>query len=61
MLSLIVDAEGAPRDVRVERALGDGLDINAIETVNQWKFQPGMKDDQPVAVAITVEMNFRLY
>jgi TonB family protein len=60
-LSLIVGPDGKPRDVRVARSLGLGLDEKAIEAVNQWKFEPAMKDGKPVAVAISVEVTFRLY
>ena len=61
VLSLIVGADGAPRDVRVVRAIGRGLDAKAVEAVQQWKFEPAKKDGQPVAVAINVEVTFRLY
>jgi TonB family protein len=37
-----------------------GLDEKAVEAVEKWKFKPGFKDGKPVAVAATVEVNFRL-
>ena len=61
VLWLIVDANGRPRDVKVARSLGMGLDQKAIEAVRNWKFQPAMKDGTPVAVQINVEVNFHLY
>jgi len=61
VLWLIVDANGKPRDVKVARSLGMGLDQKAIEAVRLWKFQPAMKDGSPVAVQINVEVNFHLY
>lgn len=61
VLWLIVDANGKPRDVRVARSLGMGLDQKAIEAVRQWKFKPALKDGSPVAVQINVEVNFHLY
>jgi TonB family protein len=60
VLSLIVGPDGLPRDIRVARSLGMGLDEKAIEAVRQWRFQPAMKDGQPVTVAINVEVSFRL-
>lgn len=60
-LHLIVDAKGKPRDIRVQRSLGMGLDQKAIEAVSNWRFQPAMKDGRPVAVQIMVEVNFHLY
>jgi protein TonB len=61
VLWLIVGPDGHPRDIKVARSLGMGLDQKAIDAVRQWKFEPAMKDGQPVAVQINVEVNFRLY
>jgi periplasmic protein TonB len=61
ILWLIVDAEGHPRDIRVVRGLGFGLDTKAIEAVRQWRFQPARKDGKPVNVQISVAVGFRLY
>jgi TonB family protein len=61
ILWLIVGPDGHPRDVKVARSLGMGLDQKAIEAVKKWKFEPAMKDGKPVAVQINVEVNFRLY
>jgi periplasmic protein TonB len=61
VLWLIVGPDGKPRDVKVARALGMGLDEKAIQAVRNWKFEPAMKDGKPVAVQINVEVNFRLY
>jgi protein TonB len=61
VLWLIVGPDGRPRDMKVARSLGMGLDQKAIEAVRQWKFEPAMKDGKPVAVQINVEVNFRLY
>lgn len=59
-LSVILDKNGTPRDVRVIDPIGLGLDEKAIAAVSQWRFTPGMKDGQPVAVMVTIEVNFRL-
>jgi TonB family protein len=61
ILWLIVGPDGHPRDVKIARSLGMGLDQKAIEAVRKWKFEPAMKDGKPVAVQINVEVNFRLY
>ena len=60
VLFIVVTSEGNPRDLRVIRPLGMGLDEKAIEAVKQWKFSPGMKDGNPVDVQATIEVNFRL-
>jgi len=61
VLWLIVGPDGRPRDIRVQRTLGLGLDEKAIEAVKTWRFDPARKDGQPVSVPITVEVSFRLY
>jgi TonB family protein len=61
VLWLIVDQNGNPKQIKVQRPLGMGLDQKAIEAVQKWKFQPATKDGTPVAVQINVEVNFRLY
>lgn len=60
MLYIEVDENGKPKNLRVVRALGLGLDEKAIEAVSRWKFRPGFKDGKAVTVAATVEVNFRL-
>ncbi|HEU5450507.1 MAG TPA: energy transducer TonB [Terriglobales bacterium] len=61
VLWVVVGPDGRPRDIRVQRSLGLGLDEKAVEAVRQWKFEPAKKDGNPVAVQINVEVNFRLY
>jgi periplasmic protein TonB len=62
LLALTIDAEGKPKDIKVVRALGLGLDEKAIEALGTWKFQAATlkKDNEPVAVRANVEVNFRL-
>ncbi len=60
VLSVIVDKGGLTRDVRVMNPIGLGLDEKAIAAVSQWRFTPGMEDGQPVAVMVTIEVDFRL-
>jgi TonB family protein len=61
VVSLVVDAHGMPRHVHTIRKLGMGLDEKAIEAVRQYKFEPGKRNGKPVAVAITIEVNFHIY
>jgi len=61
VLWVVIGPDGKPRDVRVQRSLGMGLDEKAIEAVRSWKFEPAKKDGQQVAVQVNVEVNFRLY
>jgi protein TonB len=61
ILWLIVDETGKPRNIKVVRGLGYGLDAKAVEAVQQWRFQPALKDGKPVNVQISVEVGFHLY
>jgi len=60
VLFVVVDEKGNPRDLKVVRPLGLGLDQKAIEAVEKWRFKPGMKDGRAVPVQATIEVNFRL-
>jgi protein TonB len=60
VLGLIVGADGKPRDIRVIRKLGMGLDERAIVAVSQWTFAPATKDGTPVPVQISVQVSFKL-
>jgi len=61
VLYVIVGSDGRPRDIRVSRTLGLGLDEKAIEAVKTWRFEPATKDGKPVSVAINIEVSFHLY
>ena len=60
LLGVIVGSDGLLIDVWVKRAIGLGLDQKAVDTVRQWKFQPAMKDGEPVAVYAEIEVAFHL-
>jgi TonB family protein len=60
LLSIVVDANGVPRDIHVIRPLGLGLDEKAIEAVMKWRFRPGLKGGRAVATQAQVIVNFRL-
>jgi TonB family protein len=61
VVSLIVDASGTPADVQITTPIGMGLDEKAIAAIGAWKFEPSQKDGQPIAVAVNIEVSFRLY
>ena len=61
VLMLVVGGDGKPRDIRVTKPIGKGLDEKAIEAVREWRFEPARKDGKPVAVEIAVEVDFHLY
>jgi len=60
-LSAVIDSDGRPRNLRVVRSLGMGLDEKATEAVARWRFEPAHRGNQPVAVQVNIEVVFRLY
>jgi len=60
-LNVVVDRTGRISDVRIVRAVGMGLDENAIEAVKTWRFDPATKDGVPVAIAIYIEVAYHFY
>lgn len=59
LLSLIVGADGKPRDIQVARTLGLGLDESATENVRAWQFKPATKNGMPVDARVDEEVFFR--
>ncbi|MGI9101302.1 MAG: energy transducer TonB [Terriglobales bacterium] len=60
VLFCVIGPDGVPYDVRVARSLGLGLDEEARNAVRKWRFRPAMKDGNPVAVMVNIEVNFKL-
>lgn len=60
VLTVVIGADGKPRDFKVIHSLGLGLDEKAIAAVSNWQFEPGVKDGQPVNVMAQIEVNFRM-
>ncbi len=60
ILSLVVETDGKPRDIRVLRPAGMGLDERAIAAVQRWRFTPGQAHGRPVPVMVSVELTFKL-
>jgi TonB family protein len=61
-LECVVGRDGTVVDVRVVRSLDRtfGLDEAAVKAARQWLFRPGMRNGEPVAVLITIELSFHL-
>lgn len=58
-LTLEVHPDGRAYNIQVVEGLGMGLDEQAVRAIEQWRFEPGMKDGKPVIVGAKVEVNFR--
>lgn len=61
VVGLTVDTSGRARDVCIVRALGMGLDEEAIRAVERYRFSPARMNGTPVPVAINIEVNFRIW
>lgn len=61
-LECIVMPDGSVGDVRVTKSLDStfGLDQEAIKAARRWKFRPGLRQNEPVPVLITIELTFTL-
>ncbi len=49
ILVVEIDANGRPRDIRVRRPLGFGLEERAVEAVGSWRFRPAYRNGKPVS------------
>jgi TonB family protein len=62
LLECVVRPDGSVTDINVVRSLDSvfGLDEEAKKAARQWRFVPGTRMGQPVAVQITIELTFTL-
>jgi periplasmic protein TonB len=62
LLECIVRADGSVGEVKVARSLDPvfGLDLEAMKAARQWRFRPGMRQGEPVAVLVVIELTFTL-
>ena len=62
LVEAVVLPDGTVGDVEVIRSLDKifGLDEEAIRAARQWRFLPGTRFGEPVAVLVTIELTFTL-
>ena len=60
ILHTIVREDGSVQVLKIARAVGYGLDQKAIAAVLQWLFKPARMNGKPVAVGLSIEVNFNL-
>jgi outer membrane biosynthesis protein TonB len=56
VFSLVVDAQGRPRNIIFEQPLGNELDYLAVRVMGNDRFQPATFNDVPIATAGTAEL-----
>ena len=57
----IVGLDGHVERSQIAQTLHPDLDAEALRTLAQWRFEPARLDLQPVRIAVTVRMEFRLH
>jgi len=60
VLRVVFGADSQIKNIEVVRGLPHGLTEKAIEAAKKIRFEPAMKDDQPVSVPAKLEYSFRL-
>jgi periplasmic protein TonB len=61
LLTCVVNADGVVSEVAVTEASGDEFSDAAVAAAWQYRFKPGLKNGQAVAVRIPLEMVFTLH
>ncbi len=59
--AVIFNEEGLVSDVLLVRSLDPNLNYNGAVAIRGWRFQPATFQGSPIAGAVHVEVNFRLY
>ncbi len=60
LLSVVIGTDGLAHNINVVKKLGSGLDEKAVEAVQKWRFEPGMKGGTAVRTRAQIEVNYRL-
>jgi TonB family protein len=61
VVTVLVGADGLPKDVKIRRGLGFGLDKKAVAAVQHYRFLPATKHGQPIAATTDVQVNFATF
>jgi TonB family protein len=59
MIGLVVDQQGMPQEICLKKAVGYGLDEEAVKAVRKCRFAPAKMKGAPVAMRITMAVSFR--
>ena len=62
ILGAVIDTDGSVCGIEVLRTNqpGWGLEAAATEAVGQWRYEPALKDGEPVAICFTIFVDFKL-
>jgi outer membrane biosynthesis protein TonB len=59
-VSLRLDDDGAPRDIRVLQGLDPAIDESVIATLSQWRFRRALLNGEAASLFVVVEVRFQL-
>ena len=60
VVAITVDDAGKPTDLWLAAAAGPGLDAEALEAVEKYRFKPATCNGAPVPVPLFIEVNFKI-
>jgi periplasmic protein TonB len=58
IIGLIVSSKGIPKEPHIVKSLDKDLDQSALDAVKEWRFAPAQKDGKPIAVRISLQIQF---
>jgi TonB family protein len=58
VVSLVVSSAGLPTKVKILEGMDNAVDQSVVVAVKQWRFKPGRKDGNAVAVRVAVDVSF---
>lgn len=58
IIALVVSSKGLPKNPRVAKGLDKDLDQSAVDAVKQWRFAPAQKNGRPIAVRVSLQIQF---
>ena len=56
----VVEVDGSVRPLSVTKSLDAGLDVEAVNALKQWKFEPALLDGRPVPCRVSIQLTFVL-
>jgi TonB family protein len=56
VVSMVVDKNGKPEDLKIVRSAAPGVDASVLAAVSQYRFTPGMVSNQPIATPLNLEV-----
>jgi len=59
IVTMLVDENGKPSDLKIVQSAGPDMDKNVLKAVSQYRFRPGTLDHAPVAAPINLEIFMR--